>query len=441
MVRYDRDAVLAAIDLADVLTRELGPPKQLGSDWWWPSVDPAMVGTGHTPPTHIIPASRTRCGVAMFKDFASGRSGTAIDVLMLNRGITFTDALTALAAEHGITPAAGPSRQRPEHRAARPSPGAPPEPDRPPPAAMIAWIHDCADRLATSHTRGAATARAWLRQRGYTDRLLADNLVGYDPGSRHDPTRPRHHRQTVGIPNLTGVTLPHFDIAGQIIYVQTRSLTWTPDRPYPKYVNPTGITNPRFGLWADPDTHHKAGAPVLITEGPTDSLTARQAGYDVAGLIGAAHAHDPETTTALITTLGSDRPYIILTDPDPAGRTAAHHLVTNLQALGAVATHLPPPDGNDLTAWAATTQTTFTTALHAHVRLALTDATLATRRALAGDADLPDRSAAIREARSRTPRPTAISRNADVRQALGPPRVADDKWLDSPIQPPMRMPR
>jgi hypothetical protein len=184
---------------------------------------------------------------------------------------------------------------------------------------------------------------------------------------------------------MGGVTFPHFDAAGRVTYVQTRNLTWTPKTGYPKYVNPTGLRNPRFGIWADPDPHFRAGAPVLITEGPTDSLTARQAGFDVVGLIGASHADDPATTAAVLATLGTDRPYLVLTDNDPAGRRAGHRLVVELWIGGAVALHRPPPHGGDLADWASATGVRFPATLGSHIGRALTGASAITRTALTGD--------------------------------------------------------
>jgi hypothetical protein len=199
---------------------------------------------------------------------------------------------------------------------------------------------ECADRLATSRARGAGRARAWLRGREFDDGFLADNLVGWDPGAHHDRSRPERLRERHGIPRMSGVTFPLFDVAGCLPYVQTRSPTWTPTSDHPRYVSPTRIHNPRSGIWADPGP--RAGAPVLVTEGPTDSLTARQAGYDVAGLIGATHANDPATATTLLATLGTDRSYVILTDPDPAGPGTAWSSTSGPAAPSLSTAHHPP---------------------------------------------------------------------------------------------------
>jgi hypothetical protein len=124
---------------------------------------------------------------------------------------------------------------------------------------------------------------------------------------------------------------------------------------------------------------------VVITEGPTDSLTARQAGFDVVGLIGASHADDPATSAAILAAFGPDRPYLVLTDPDPAGRNAGQRLVVELWIGGAVALHCPPPGAGDLTDWAVAEGARFPAALGAHVGRTLAGASALTRAALAGD--------------------------------------------------------
>jgi hypothetical protein len=377
MAELDRDDVLARISLADVLTREVGPPKRQGSQWWWPSVDPALEGTGKTPPTHIY--TTTPAGVELFKDFTSDRSGTAADVLMIRRSIDFATALAVLAQQAGITsedrlPAPLP-RNRP----------APRRPVRPPPAELLAWIDDCTQRL-WAQNRPSAVARQWLADRGYTNSCLVEARVGYDLGAHLDSQRPKQVRAEHGIPNMAGVVFPIFNAAGQPAYAQTRSITWTKTSDYPKYVNPTGILNPGIGIWADPDPdpRRRAGAPVIVVEGPTDALAARQAGHDVAGLIGAGRATNPTTAHNLIDVFGPDRPYVIMTDPDRPGRSAGQFLVAHLWHTGATATYRSPPD-TDIADWARTLGSQFPRQLGAHLTNALTELTAITHQALTGD--------------------------------------------------------
>lgn len=343
----DRVEILSRISLADVLTREVGPPKtSAGAEPWWPSVDPALPGTGKTPPTHI--AGTDSHGIEHFKDFASGRSGTAVDVLMIRRGLSAGEALRALAEQAGL--AAGeplpPAPERPRPVAARPAGG-------PPSAEFSRWVERCAGRLWLPRHRAAAEAREWLAGRGYGEEILKAAKVGYDIGARGDSHWPRERRAEHGIPNLAGVTFPMYGPDGELTYAQTRNLRWQRDSAWPKYVNPTWIVaNPSTAYWRDPGV--RVGAPVIIAEGPTDALAVRQIGYDVAALIGAGQAANPATAERLVEAFGLDRPYVIMTDPDEAGRLAAEQLVEQLQAAGVAAMEALPGDRSDVAEWLAT---------------------------------------------------------------------------------------
>jgi hypothetical protein len=305
---------------------------------------------------------------------------------MVRRGVDFATALAALAEQAGITDTGPLPPPLPRTRSV------PQRPTRPPSAGFVAWIDDCARRLWATN-RPAAIARQWLHDRGYNDDTLRSARVGYDLGARLDNQRPKPVRAEHGIANMAGITFPILDPAGHVVYAQTRSHAWTPSADYPKYVNPTGILNPGIGIWADPNPRQRAGAPVIVVEGPTDALAARQAGHDVAALIGAARATNPTTTHNLVDVFGPDRPYVIMTDPDRAGRTAAQHLTTHLWHAGATAIYRPPPDPNDVADWARDLASTFPKQLTTHLARALDDLTTITHQAIRGDTAFIERAA------------------------------------------------
>jgi len=340
--RLDRIEVLSRVSLADVLTAELGHPRRSGGELWWPSVDAARPGTGKSPPTHIVGADSN--GIEHFKDFASGRSGTAVDVLIITRGLDFADALRVLAERAGVVPGAALPPRPPRPAVAPAVPGAPPSPE------FGEWIDACTGRLWVPDSRSAAEARAWLAGRGYGEQILRGARIGFDPGARRDPDWPRERRVAHGIPGLGGVTIPMFDRDGQLTYAQTRNLHWSPGSRWPKYVNPTRlVANPAVAFWADPGRH--VGRPVLVAEGPTDALAARQVGHDAVALIGAGNAAHPDVAARISAAFGSDRPFVVMTDPDAAGRLAGEHLVSDLRTAGAPAMYQPPGD-DDLAALA-----------------------------------------------------------------------------------------
>lgn len=370
--RLDRTEILSRVSLAEVLTAELGPPRTTSGEAWWPSVDPALPGTGKSPPTHI--AGTSTDGIEHFKDFASGRSGTAADVVMIRRGVDFATALRALAERVGLS-AERPLPPVPD----RPTPRAQPR-GAPPTAELAEWIATCARRLWLTDHPAATEAREWLTGRGYQERLLRQANIGYDPGARRDAPWPRERRAAHGIPSIAGVTIPLYDRMGTLTYAQTRNLRWTPESRYPKYVNPSrAVTNPAIAYWADPGRH--AGRPVIVVEGPTDALAARQTGHDVAALVGAGQATNPSVAAKLVEAFGTDRPFVIMTDPDAAGRLAGEQLVTHLWTAGAAAVH-HPPDGDDLAALAERRGVEFDEELDRAVGRALAELATSLRRAL-----------------------------------------------------------
>lgn len=341
--RLDRIEVLARVSLADVLTAELGHPRRSGGELWWPSVDAARPGTGKSPPTHIVGADAN--GIEHFKDFASGRSGTAVDVLIITRGLDFAGALRLLAERAGVVPGVDPGPRPPRPAVDAAPVGGPPSPE------FARWVDACTDRLWATDDRPAAEARAWLAGRGYSEQILRCARIGFDPGVRRDPDWPRERRAAHGIPGIGGVTIPLFDRGGQLTYAQTRNLRWSPGSRWPKYVNPTRlVANPAVAFWADPGRH--AGRPVVVVEGPTDALAVRQVGHDVVALIGAGHAANPAIAAGVVQSFGPDRPFVIMTDPDAAGRLAGEYLAAHLRAIGATVTHQTPGD-DDLAALAA----------------------------------------------------------------------------------------
>ncbi len=340
--RLDRIEVLSRVSLADVLTAELGHPRRSGGELWWPSVDAARPGTGKSPPTHIVGADSN--GIEHFKDFASGRSGTAVDVLIITRGLDFADALRVLAERAGVVPGAALPPRPPRPAVAPAVPGAPPSPE------FGEWIDACTGRLWVPDSRSAAEARAWLAGRGYGEQILRVARIGFDPGAQSDPDWPRHRRAAHGIPSIGGVTIPLFDRDGQLTYAQTRNLRWAPGSRWPKYLNPTRlVANPAVAFWADPGRH--AGRPVLVVEGPTDALAVRQVGHDAVAVVGAGNAANAEVAARISAACGPDRPFVVMTDPDAAGRLAGERLVAHLRVAGVPAVYQPPGD-DDLAALA-----------------------------------------------------------------------------------------
>jgi hypothetical protein len=109
---YDRDAIIAAVDLR-ALADELSGPGAGGrrsSSWRCPN--PQHVQTGRTPPVTIFTSRR---GEPRWRCHACGAGGTAIDLVMACRGLDIGEALAFLARRVG-QPVAPPSWSRPSRR-------------------------------------------------------------------------------------------------------------------------------------------------------------------------------------------------------------------------------------------------------------------------------------------------------------------------------------
>lgn len=147
------------------------------------------------------------------------------------------------------------------------------------------WIESCA-------------SRQWLDGDPDATRARQPGLPRGDAAGRQDRLRRRRGPRldvAAGPPCSARHRRGHLPLARPrraSHYAQNRNLRWSAGSRRPRYVNPTRtVTNPAIAYWADPGQH--AGRPVIVVEGPTDALAARQLGHDVAALIGAGHAANP----------------------------------------------------------------------------------------------------------------------------------------------------
>lgn len=333
---YDRDAVLAATDLAGLADELLGP--HAGSDqhpiWCCPSPNHAQ--TGRTPPVSIF---TSRWDEQHWHCHGCGDGGTAIDLVMRARGVGVREAVEELAGRAHIAPEATPPADHPSSRLMRriteSRAGSSPTGrlDRDRQAAIENYVSACAQELWTPAGR---PARRWLtEQRGLPEAVLRTNRVGADLG-RPGLQRPDGVRVSSG-----AVVLPVHE-HGRAVYFQARVLHPNPGRP--RYLNPPAqlATNPKVSLIEAAVAEHPE---IIVTEGAIDALSAASAGYRAAAVLSAGY---PDRYVALrLSRL--DGPLVLAMDPDPAGRNGSARLAQHLEALQRPATVLPvgPGDLND----------------------------------------------------------------------------------------------
>ena len=118
----------------------------------------------------------------------------------------------------------------------------------------------------------------------------------------------------------------------------------------------TGPHKPSQGRWAAVGMLEGRGgwSEVMVTEGPSDALTAVSAGYDAIAITGASRASSPDVVDEVLAMLDG-RVAVLAGDADPAGRAFNATLTDSLTSQGAhVKVLTVPPDAGDLNGWRST---------------------------------------------------------------------------------------
>ena len=247
MPQHDLDDILNRIDLEALADQLCGPHRGHGSGARWPSPVPDHPQTGKTPPMSIFTDRRGR---QRWTCWATGTSGTAIDLVTVSRRMSVADAIHWLADRAGSEP----TRPIPKPRPQAPKRTGPSD-------ALREYVRACVEQLRKP---SGAVARDWLADRQLNPDVLDLNEVGYDPGQSR-LRRPR------GLPfRGPGIVLPTFDRKGSLVYAQTRYLDV--EDAGRKYDNPSSghATKPALS-W--PRMLCDDGECTVICEGVIDALT------------------------------------------------------------------------------------------------------------------------------------------------------------------------
>ncbi|MBI2710231.1 MAG: toprim domain-containing protein [Actinobacteria bacterium] len=327
----DRDALIAAVDLPSLADELLGGHRGHGRAARWASPVPGHPQTGRTPPMSIF---TSRTGEQRWTCFATGTSGTAIDLVMTARRLDAGAAMVWLAARSGTD----------RHVARQPPPPAVrPKPERPVSPAVEAYVGACAETL---WRRPGGPVRRWLMaQRGLGEEVLRANRVGADPGGG----------AAAGLlgPSRWGpaAVFPVLAPDGTAVYVQARPLH---PGSGPKYRNPRSAlaANPRLAYTVPvPVRSGVRGSggprPLVVCEGLPDALTAAHLGHAAVGVLGAGAA----SREAVDRLAGHRGVVLVAFDADAAGDRGAADLVARIVAAGGAACRLRPPDGHDVNDW------------------------------------------------------------------------------------------
>lgn len=322
---FDRERIIAEVDLASLADELLGPRKGTGRSGSWTCPSPTHAQTGRTPPLSIF---RSHRGEQRWTCHGCGARGTAIDLVMATRGGDVRDALGFLAGRAGVREDVRPSlparsRKVSEHQA-RDLDG------------LESYVQECATRLWRPDGR---VVRRWLTvDRGLPEEVLRVNLVGADPG-------PRRQWRPPGVPRVAGAVLPALE-AGRVVYAQIRRLR--PPAGQARYLNVSAslAPNPRIAVCRPPGPAR--GCAVAVTEGIIDALSAAAAGYAAVAVLGAGLA-DEVLAERLRQLPGR---LVVAFDGDLAGAAGAKRLCALMAERGRDADRLHVPAAlGDLNAW------------------------------------------------------------------------------------------
>ncbi|WP_369190142.1 phage/plasmid primase, P4 family [Streptomyces sp. R08] len=227
-------------------------------------------------------------------------------------------------------------------------------------AALAQYVDRTALALWDYGNAGATAAREYLADRfGLTDDAAADLELGFSA----DVDMPYLSRPFAAYPRLT---VPFKDFAGIPRALQGRDVS---GRCPMRWV---GLTNPEGARWALYGVFRGSGGygATLVTEGPSDALTAVSVGYDAVAVRGASLAGNPDLARELAEGLRGTQ-VIVAGDHDPAGEGFTRRLADALKAHGIdVYTLSIPTPGDDLNTWRLRDPAAFPYALHHAVKTA-----------------------------------------------------------------------
>jgi DNA primase len=329
VTRYDRDALLASVDLRSLADELIGGHHGSERSPTWSCPVPTHAQTGRTPPVSIFV---TRWGEQRWRCHGCGASGSAIDLVMHTHGVDVRRAMELLASRTGLR--ADADCPAPRRRSRFPVERSEPHPG------IEHYAAICAEYLWSPAAAGPA--RYLTEVRGLNEDVLRLNRIGFDPGSRH-LDRPD------GVPRSSGIVLPVLDDDGRAVFTQTRRLGSRATAP--RYLNCANraARNPRVAVYRSSGA---STGPVVVCEGAIDALTAAAAGCRSVAVLGSTVA---DTRVAdRIARLHADG-VVIAFDADEAGDRGAAGLASLLRARGVCAARLRPPEQvSDLNGWSRT---------------------------------------------------------------------------------------
>lgn len=251
-------------------------------------------------------------------------------------------------------------------------------------AALRTYVDATSAQLGSFGDPAADYARQYLADRfGLTFEAAAELELGVDAGG----TAHQFAYRTRAFSDYPRLTVPFTGFDGVVRALQGRDLSGKCPGRWVSLQNPEGARWAAYGFFRGSGGY----GVTLITEGPSDALTAVACGYDVVFVRGASLASMPELAAELAAGLRHTQ-VIVAGDNDSAGQGFTRRLTEALRANGVEVFALQLPHArDDLTAWRARDPEGFPSALHRAVNMAQYSEEA---QRLAAEAELSDRTGA-----------------------------------------------
>ena len=304
-----------------------------------------------TPSFYVVP------GKGIFKDFSSGKGGSAVTFLMEHEKLSYPEALRWLANKYGIEVE---ERQLTAEEQAE-------QTERESLANLATWAQKWFQEQLHETGEGKSVGLGYFRQRGFGDATLSDFAIGYCPGTpwgedgalaqaarkagyqekwllssglckkREDGTLYDFYRGRV--------MFPIRDVTGRFIGFGGRTLKT--DKKVPKYVNSPESplydkSRALYGIHLARNAIVRADRAILV-EGYTDVMAMRQAGVEQV----VASSGTALTVEQVRLLRRFSKNITMLFDGDPAGLRAAIRGVDIVLGEGLDVKVAVLPDGED----------------------------------------------------------------------------------------------
>ncbi|QPB09794.1 DNA primase [Streptomyces phage Shady] len=228
-------------------------------------------------------------------------------------------------------------------------------------AALAYFVDTTSAALFDYNDNATAAARLYAAERfGLSDDLIAELELGFSPAG----TQFRY--ASLAFSNYPRLTVPFKDFDGNPRGLQGRDLSGNCPGRW------VGLKNPEGHRWALYGVFRGSGGygATIVTEGPSDALTAVALGYDVVMVRGASLAANPELVRDLAFGLRGTQ-VIVAGDNDSAGNTFTERLSQGLGDHGIQVYALAiPREGDDLNAWRMRDPLSFPSEFHRAVQSA-----------------------------------------------------------------------